>query len=186
MSKGDCEGIYIIYIFVRQLEERLKRSLKKHFTGKPKRYLKEHEQGTIKGVCLRNLERNVKRSLEETHARVACFSPRSACALPILLLLILLQLPQQLMIALWNTFLTTLGLWLLGVSGAAFFTVLVFVCSFIPLLGVLLSTMPMGLAALGEYGVSKMIQVCSECRIWRLQNDTSVQSTWHLQNDALV
>ena len=31
-----------------------------------------------------------------------------------------------------------------GVTVAAFFSVLVFVCSFIPLLGVLLSTMPMG------------------------------------------
>jgi hypothetical protein len=37
--------------------------------------------------------------------------------------------------------------------------VLVFVCSFIPLLGVLLSTMPMGIVALGEYGVHKMAQV---------------------------
>ncbi len=63
------------------------------------------------------------------------------------------------MIALWNTLLTTGGLWLLGVSGAAFFSVLVFVCSFIPLLGVLLSTMPMGIVALGEFGVYKMVQV---------------------------
>ena len=63
------------------------------------------------------------------------------------------------MIALWNTLLTTTGLWLLGVSGAAFFSVLVFVCSFIPLLGVLLSTMPMGIVALGEFGVYKMAQV---------------------------
>jgi len=36
---------------------------------------------------------------------------------------------------------------------------LVFVCSFIPLLGVLLSTMPMGIVALGEFGVYKMAQV---------------------------
>jgi hypothetical protein len=34
---------------------------------------------------------------------------------------------MQLMIALWNTFLTTCGLWLLGVSGAAFFSVCVVV-----------------------------------------------------------
>ena len=69
------------------------------------------------------------------------------------------SLEAQLMIALWNTLLTTGGLWLLGVSGAAFFSVLVFVCSFIPLLGVLLSTMPMCVVALGEFGVYKMFQV---------------------------
>jgi len=69
------------------------------------------------------------------------------------------SLEAQLMIALWNTLLTSGGLWVLGVSGAAFFSVLVFVCSFIPLLGVLLSTMPMGIVALGEFGVYKMIQV---------------------------
>ena len=48
--------------------------------------------------------------------------------------------------------------------------VLVFVCSFIPLLGVLLSTMPMGIVALGEYGVHKMAQVpkCVLCVCVRL------------------
>ena len=52
---------------------------------------------------------------------------------------------------------------MLGVSGAPFFAMLVFVCSFIPLLGVLLSTMPMGIVALGEFGVYKMAQVPQLC-----------------------
>jgi hypothetical protein len=33
---------------------------------------------------------------------------------------------------------------------------IVFICSFVPVAGVFLSTLPMAVAALGEYGVSKV------------------------------
>ncbi|EKX40194.1 hypothetical protein GUITHDRAFT_142917 [Guillardia theta CCMP2712] len=62
------------------------------------------------------------------------------------------SLEAQLLIALWNTMLTTAGLLLLDLPGAPFFSILVFVCSFIPLAGVILSTLPMGMVALSESG----------------------------------
>jgi predicted PurR-regulated permease PerM len=66
---------------------------------------------------------------------------------------------QQFIIALCNTFLTTIGLFLLGVSGAWVLSFIVFICSFVPVAGVFLSTLPMAVAALGEYGVSKVYTV---------------------------
>jgi predicted PurR-regulated permease PerM len=37
---------------------------------------------------------------------------------------------------------------------------IVFICSFVPVAGVFLSTLPMAVAALGEYGVSKVCNTC--------------------------
>ncbi|KAG5175851.1 hypothetical protein JKP88DRAFT_265686 [Tribonema minus] len=65
----------------------------------------------------------------------------------------------QFLIALCNTGLTTLGLLALGISGAWVLSFIVFICSFVPVAGVFLSTLPMVVAALGEYGVSKVFEV---------------------------
>ncbi|CAM9651829.1 unnamed protein product [Choristocarpus tenellus] len=65
----------------------------------------------------------------------------------------------QFSIAVINTLLTTAGLVALGVSGPLMISFIVFVCSFVPVVGVFLSTLPMAVAALSEYGVSKVMQV---------------------------
>mmetsp|Transcript_3034 Transcript_3034/g.5824 ORF Transcript_3034/g.5824 Transcript_3034/m.5824 type:complete len:466 (+) Transcript_3034:302-1699(+) len=61
----------------------------------------------------------------------------------------------QSMIALVNTSLTTLGIFLLRLPGLWFLSIVVLVCSFIPVAGVFLSTLPMVIVALAEDGVSK-------------------------------
>jgi len=69
------------------------------------------------------------------------------------------SLEAQLMIAIWNTFLTTGGMVFLGLPGIPFLSALVFVCSFVPLIGVFTSTLPMGLVALSEVGLAGFFQV---------------------------
>ncbi|MGE0713250.1 MAG: AI-2E family transporter [Planctomycetota bacterium] len=58
----------------------------------------------------------------------------------------------QTMIALVNTAITSVGLWLLGIPGIGFLAMIVFVCSFIPIVGMILSTVPMCLVALQVEG----------------------------------
>ncbi len=58
-------------------------------------------------------------------------------------------------IALANTALTTSGLIVLGVPGVGFLSVVTLLCSFIPVAGVFISTTPMVILALSEYGVAK-------------------------------
>ena len=58
-------------------------------------------------------------------------------------------------IALANTALTTSGLIVLGVPGIGFLSVVTLLCSFIPVAGVFISTTPMVVLALSEYGVAK-------------------------------
>jgi predicted PurR-regulated permease PerM len=53
-------------------------------------------------------------------------------------------------IAVVNTGLTALGLLVLQVSGLGFLSVLVFLCSFVPVVGVIISTVPIGLVAFTE------------------------------------
>lgn len=65
------------------------------------------------------------------------------------------------MIALWNTALTSMGMIFLGLPGVPVLASLVFVTSFIPLIGVITSTIPMGLIALSESGPFKLVQVMS-------------------------
>ncbi|SFF65594.1 Predicted PurR-regulated permease PerM [Fontimonas thermophila] len=62
-------------------------------------------------------------------------------------------LRAQAMIALTNTALTLLGLLLLGIPSIAVLSMIVFVCSFIPVLGVFISTVPIVLVALNTGGV---------------------------------
>lgn len=48
------------------------------------------------------------------------------------------------------------GLIALGVSGPLVLSFIVFLCSFVPVIGVFISTLPMAVAALGDYGMSKV------------------------------
>lgn len=61
-------------------------------------------------------------------------------------------LQAQAMIALVNTVLTVLGLLLLQIPSVAMLALIVFVCSFIPVLGVFISTLPIVLVALNAAG----------------------------------
>ena len=60
----------------------------------------------------------------------------------------------QAMIACVNTFLTLIGLVMLGIPSVALLSLIVFVCSFIPVLGVFISTTPMVLVALNTGGLT--------------------------------
>jgi predicted PurR-regulated permease PerM len=62
-------------------------------------------------------------------------------------------------IALVNTSLTTLGLTLLSIPGVGFLSVVTLVCSFIPVAGVFVSTLPMLILALSEAGAGKALAV---------------------------
>lgn len=64
-------------------------------------------------------------------------------------------LEAQARISLVNTALTALGLWALALPGIALLSFVTFVCGFIPVAGVLLSTFPMAFVALTEYGVGR-------------------------------
>lgn len=59
----------------------------------------------------------------------------------------------QAMIACVNTFLTFIGLIILGIPSVTLLSLIVFVCSFIPVLGVIISTAPMVLVALNTGGL---------------------------------
>jgi len=58
-----------------------------------------------------------------------------------------------------NTVLTTLGLLLLGVPSVAMLSLIVFLCSFIPVLGVFISMAPLVLVALNAGGLGKTAAV---------------------------
>ena len=66
-------------------------------------------------------------------------------------------LEAQLIIALLNTALTVAGLYMLGLGEkSAFLALIVFLCSFIPVAGVFISSVPICLVALQEAGIPKM------------------------------
>jgi predicted PurR-regulated permease PerM len=65
----------------------------------------------------------------------------------------------QAMIACANTALTLVGLLVLGVPSVAMLSLIVFVCSFIPVLGVFISTTPIVLVALNSGGFGKAAAV---------------------------
>lgn len=63
------------------------------------------------------------------------------------------------LIALVNTTLTTAGLLVLSIPGVGFLCLVTLICSFIPVAGVFVSTLPMMIIALSEYGVAKAMAV---------------------------
>ncbi len=67
-------------------------------------------------------------------------------------------LEAQFLIAILNSILTAIGLWILGLgTRVAFLSVIVFLCSFIPVAGVFISSVPICLIALQTYGLKSMI-----------------------------
>ena len=68
-------------------------------------------------------------------------------------------LEAQARIAVVNTMLTSLGMWLLAIPGVGLLSLFVFICSFIPIAGVVISTTPIGFVALTEYGFMKLALV---------------------------
>jgi len=65
----------------------------------------------------------------------------------------------RVVIASMNTVFTMLGLLLLGVPSVAMLSLIVFVCSFIPVLGVFISMVPLLLVALNAGGIGKTVAV---------------------------
>lgn len=65
----------------------------------------------------------------------------------------------QTVIALVNTAITALGMWFLGIPGIPFLAVIVFVCSFIPIVGMFISTVPICIVALQVGGFGLMFGV---------------------------
>ena len=63
---------------------------------------------------------------------------------------------MQAQIAMANTALTTLGMWILQIPGIGLLGLFVFICSFIPIAGVFISTVPIAFVALTEYGFVKV------------------------------
>jgi len=68
-------------------------------------------------------------------------------------------LEAQARIALVNTALTATGMWLLAIPGMGLLSLFVFICSFIPIAGCIISTIPIGFVALTEYGFFKLLLV---------------------------
>jgi predicted PurR-regulated permease PerM len=68
-------------------------------------------------------------------------------------------LQAQAMIACLNTLLTLIGLLIIGVPDMAVLSLIVFLCSFVPVLGVFISTTPIILVAINNGGVSQALGV---------------------------
>lgn len=66
-------------------------------------------------------------------------------------------LEAQLFIAVCNTILTGIGIWILGLDNLLMLATIVFFCSFIPVVGTFISSTPIALIALQAGGVSTML-----------------------------
>lgn len=66
-------------------------------------------------------------------------------------------LEAQLFIALCNTILTALGIWMMGIENILVLSTIVFFCSFIPVVGTFISSTPICLLALQSNGVGAML-----------------------------
>ena len=64
----------------------------------------------------------------------------------------------QILIAIANMVLTAIGIWIINIRGElAFVSLIVFFCSFVPIAGVFISSVPICLLALQQGGVSKVL-----------------------------
>jgi predicted PurR-regulated permease PerM len=66
-------------------------------------------------------------------------------------------LEAQLFIAIVNTILTAIGIWLMGIENILVLSTIVFFCSFIPVVGTFISSTPICLLALQSDGVGAMV-----------------------------
>ncbi len=70
-----------------------------------------------------------------------------------------LAFEAQTIIAIMNTLLTITGMLILGIEKTAFLGLIVFLCSFIPVLGVFISSLPIVIVAFNSAGIYKTIMV---------------------------
>jgi predicted PurR-regulated permease PerM len=97
----------------------------------------------------------IKRGLARLkNSRVGDFYEEAAQPIVRFSILVGRAIEAQASIALVNTVLTLIGLLLLGIPLVAMLSVIVFVCSFVPVLGVFASTVPITLVALNAGGFS--------------------------------
>ncbi|MCA8951236.1 MAG: AI-2E family transporter [Planctomycetes bacterium] len=68
-------------------------------------------------------------------------------------------LEAQLFISIVNTILTAIGIWLMGLPNLLVLSAIVFFCSFIPVAGTIISSVPICLIALQQDGVTAMLLV---------------------------
>ncbi len=68
-------------------------------------------------------------------------------------------LEAQLFIAICNTILTAIGIWIMGIDNILVLSTIVFFCSFIPVVGTFISSTPICLLALQSDGVGAMLLV---------------------------
>ncbi|HBF34394.1 TPA: hypothetical protein DDW35_07500 [Candidatus Sumerlaeota bacterium] len=93
------------------------------------------------------------------HSRLESFYEQTAQPIVQFGLVLGRAMQAQAMIAVCNTVLTMIGLIVLGVPSLAVLSLIVFLCSFIPVLGVFISTTPIVLVALNAHGLSCVVGV---------------------------
>jgi predicted PurR-regulated permease PerM len=102
----------------------------------------------------------IRRGVESlAHSRLAWLYAETAPALNAFGILFGKALQAQCLVAAVNTALTASGMLFLQLPGVAFLSLIVFFCSFIPVAGVIISTVPVGFVALTEYGVGRLLAV---------------------------
>ena len=102
-------------------------------------------------VDLRGIQRGIA---QLKTSRIGAFYDEAAQPIVRLGRLLIYALQAQASIAFANTVLTLIGLLLLGIPLVAMLSMIVLVCSFIPVLGVFISTTPIVLVALNDGGLS--------------------------------
>jgi predicted PurR-regulated permease PerM len=99
----------------------------------------------------------IQRGVESLRtSRVATIYNTVAPSLEVFATLFGKALQAQARIAMVNTILTCMGMWALQIPGVGLLSLFVFVCGFIPIAGVIISTVPIGFVALTEYGFTKV------------------------------
>lgn len=83
-------------------------------------------------------------------------------------------------------FLFVTGLIFLGISGPLVLSFIVFLCSFVPVLGVFLSTLPMVVAALGDYGMSKVCKKAINKPSAPRMRKYITRNSWRLSFDCAI
>ncbi len=102
----------------------------------------------------------IRRGVESLrHSRLAWLYNETAPSLSAFGHLFGKALQAQSLVAVVNTALTATGMLFMQLPGVAFLSLIVFFCSFIPVAGVIISTVPIGFVALTEYGVGRLLAV---------------------------
>jgi predicted PurR-regulated permease PerM len=103
-------------------------------------------------LILIDLARLQRQVISLQNSRLSDFYAEAAQPVVRFALIVGRALQAQAVIAVVNTLLTATGLWLLAIPSLTMLSLVVFVCSFIPVLGVFISTLPIVLVALSNNG----------------------------------